>query len=444
MTRLLRIELRRNASLVLLPVIAVLWLIWPIGPHLTQIALWGSRSMDIQGTVIALGPFAAGAGAWTAYREHRHGACDLLATTPRAAATRGLTTLAASAVWAALGYVAPAVVILVITSQQATWGHPLVLPLLDGLLAVTASSALGFACGRLVPGRFTAPLVAVGLLGLLTLGAEAKTGHVAFVGALSPAYPSVSLDASVFFPVQPDLAVLQCAGAIGVTGAALGATVWHAGARRIGLAVATTGVVLVGAAAVLVSSGHRGADNAIMVPALDSVGVRQPLPYTPVCGGTPLRVCVHPAYEVKLAVLASALNRLAAPLADTPGLPHEIDEGPIYLSQVTTTHSGVLEIPPVFIQGDTLGPESTPVNDTTALAFVDAPGEGPAQADDAQRAVALYLIQQAGADAGPEFIPTSPAIRAAAARLAARSPAARHTWLATHIVAVRAGTADLP
>ena len=332
---------------------------------------------------------------------------------------------------------------LVITSQQATWGHPLVLPLLDGLLAVLASSALGFALGRLVPGRFTAPLVAVGLLGLMALGVQ-TTSHVDLVGALSPAYPSVELDVSVFFPVQPDLVVLQCAVAVGVAGAALGATVWHAGVRRIGLAVATTGVVLVGVAVGLVSSGHRDAQNAIVVPALDSVAVQQPLPYTPVCGGTPLRVCVHPAYDAKLSVLATALNRLAAPLVGTPGLPREIDEGPIYLIQDVTTHDGVLEIPPVFIQGDTLGQEATVVNDVIALAMVEAPGERPIQADDVQRAVALYLIHQAGADADPGFVPTTPAISAAVARLAALSPAARHAWLATNISAVRAGTAEMP
>lgn len=441
MTRLLRIELRRNASFVL-PVITALWLIWPIGQYLVPIALWNHRSTTIQGTVIALGPFAAGAAAWTAYREHRHRAGDLLATTPRPAAVRCLTALAASALWAALGYLAGAAVILVITSQQATWGAPLVLPLLDGLLAVVASSALGFACGRLMPGRFTASLVAVGLLGLFAL-ARQTISHVTFVGALSPAYGSVNLNASVFFPLQPDLAVLQCAVSIGVTGAALGATVWHAGARRIGPAVATTGVVLVGAAVGLVSTGHRDADDTIVVPALGSAAVRAPLPYTPVCGGAPLRVCVHPAYDARLSVLATALNRLAAPLAGTSGLPREIDEGPIQYEDITT-HHGVLEIPPIFIQGDTLGPDSTPVNDITALALVEAPGERPAKADDAQRAVALYLIQQAGAHASPEFIPTSPTVRAAAARLSALSPAARHTWLATHIAAVRAGSADLP
>lgn len=437
MTRLLRIELRRNASLVLLPVFTVLWLVWPIGPHLVPIALWGERSTLIQSMVIGLGPFAAGAGAWTAYREHRYGAVDLLATTPRAAATRGLAALAASTLWAVLGYLAAAVVILVITSQQATWGHPLVLPLLDGLLAVLASSALGFACGRVMPGRFTAPLVAVGLLGLFPLAQ-----HFSFIGALSPAIASVGRDTSVFFPVQPDLAVLQCGFAIGVTGAALGATVWHAGARRIGPAVATTGVVLVGVAVGLVSSGYWEGEETFVVPALDSAAVPAPLPYTPVCGGAPLRVCVHPAYEAKLSVLATALNRLAAPLADTPGLPREIDADPILLADVTT-HDGILEIAPVVFQGDTV-PGNLPVFDTAALALVEAPGERPAQADDAQRAVALYLIHQAGANADPFFIPTNPAIRAAAARLSALSPAARHTWLATHIAAVRAGSADLP
>lgn len=443
MTRLLRIELRRNASLVM-PVVAALWLIWPVGPWLVPIALWSDRSTDIQTTAVALGPFAAGVAAWTAYREHRHGAIDLLATTPRSAATRGLIALAASAFLAALGYLAGAVVIVVITSQQATWGHPVVLPLLAGLLAVIASSALGFACGRLMPGRFTAPLVAIGLLGLFTLGQQIMGQHHTFVGALSPAYASITKDDSVFFPTQPDLAVLQCTVAIGLTGAAIGATVWRAGTRRIGLAVAATGVVLVGVAAVLVTSAHRDADETFLVPALDSGAVRTPLPYTPVCGGAPLRVCVHPAYDAGLSVVVTALNRLTAPLVDTPGLPREIDEGLVYLDQGNTTHDGVLEVPTTMMLGRTLGPESAPIDDTTALALVEAPGERLAKADDAQRAVALYLVQQAGADADPFYLPTNPTVRAAAARLSALSPAARHAWLATHITAIRAGKPDLP
>ena len=59
--RLLRIELRRNALLALLPVIALLWLLSPIARHLQPIALWPDRSTDVQSALQALCPFVAGA-----------------------------------------------------------------------------------------------------------------------------------------------------------------------------------------------------------------------------------------------------------------------------------------------------------------------------------------------------------------------------------------------
>jgi len=445
MTRLLRIELRRNASVALLPVVALLWLVSPITRHLAPIALWTDRSADIQSSILALAPFTAGVGAWTAYRERRRGAVDLLATTPRNAAARCLTALAATVLWAVLGYVAGAVAMLAITSGQATWGHPVLLPLLDGLLAVVAAAALGFALGRLLPGRFTAPLVAIGLLGLLALGVQ-TTFDGSFLGALSPAYPSINLAVSVFYPIRTDLVILQIALAIGVLCAAIGVTVGHTGGRRVGVSVATAGVVLVGAAFGLLGTGHRDAQGAIVVPALDSVAVQQPLPFTPVCGGGAVSVCVHPAYAAKLSALDTAVNRLAAPLVGTPGLPVRVQEGPINRIRDVTVRGRppVLVIPPVFIQqGDSLGFETTAVNDIIAISLVDAPGQPPAHAGATQRAVALFLVRQCGIDADPVLLPADPAVRAAADRLAALSPGARHAWFAAHIDDVRANTISL-
>lgn len=445
MTRLLRIELRRNTSFVLLPVVALLWLVSPIARHLEPIALWPDRSVDIQSTALALCPFTAGIGAWTAGRETRRGAVDLLGTTPRTASTRCLVALAATALWAVLGYVVGTILMLVITSGQATWGHPVVLPLVDGLVAVVAAAALGFALGRVLPGRFTAPLVAVGLLGLLALAAQAAFGHV-LLGALSPAYPSINLNVSVFFPIRSDLVLLQILAALGVLIAGVGLTVGHAGARRAGVAVAAAGILVLGAAAGLVTSGHRDAQGAVVVPALDRVAVQRPVAFTPVCGGGPVPVCVHPAYDAKLSVLDTAINRLAAPLVGTPGLPVRVEEGPIYHLQDVTTYGDppVLRIPAAFIQGDTLGAEATSVSDIIALGLVERVGEQPFQATPAQRAIARYLVRQAGADADPVLLPTDSGIRAAADHLAALSPGDRHAWLAAHIAAIRAGAGELP
>ncbi len=446
MIRLLRIELRRNAALAMVPVYAALWLASPIARHLAPIALWPDRSTDIQSTVFALCPVTAGVAAWTADREHRRRATDLLATTSRSAVGRCLAALGATACWAALGYLIGAVVMVAITAHQATWGHVVVLPLLDGLMAVLAAAALGFALGRVLPGRFTAPLAAMGLLGLLVLGVETTTHATAtFFGALSPAFPSINLNLSVFFPIRSGLVILQLATAVGVLCAAIGVIVAHAGGRRAGLAVATAGVLLLAVPVGLAGASHRDAQGAIVVPGLDSVAAQQPLPFTPVCSGGAIPVCVHPAYAAKLSVLDTAINRLASPLLGTPGLPVRVEEGPVSLIQDVTVHGTppVLEIPPVFIQHDTLDEETTVVNDIVALALVGTPGRPPAQASPAQRAVALALVRLAGAEADPRLLPTDAAIRAAADRLGVLTPDALHDWLVAHMASVRAGTINL-
>jgi hypothetical protein len=440
--RLLRIELRHNTLLLLLPVVALLWLSSPIARHLQPMALWPDRSADIQSALQALCPFTAGVAAWTAYRERRRGATDLLTTTPRNAGQRALTALAATTIWAVVGYLAGAAVMLVVTAYQATWGHPVPWPLLIGLLAVITAAAVGFAAGRLVPSRFTAPLTAIGVLGLLALAAE--TGfHHSMYGRLGPLYPAVNLTLSVFYPVRTGLAVVQAMMLGGVLATALALTLLHTGNRRTGLTAVVVGALLAGTSVVLVGTAHEDAQRAVVVPALDHVDVQRPLPYTPVCGTSALPVCVHPAYAATLSVVDKSVNALVRPLLGTPGAPVRASEAPME-TILDVTMRGVppeLAIPPIFVQGETLGPDAVARTYQTvmALALVDRPGTHPRHATDAQRAVALYLLHQAGVRADSFLLPASPAVRAAADRLAAMSGADRHAWLTAHIAEVRAG-----
>jgi hypothetical protein len=443
MIRLVRIELRRNTAVMLLPVVALLWLASPIARHLAPIALWTDRSTDIQSGALAVGPFAAGVAAWMASREHRRGTTELAGTTPLDPGLRAAAMLVATTLWAVLGYVAGGTALLVITSAQATWGHPVLLPLVVGLLAVIVAVAIGFALGHVFPGRFTAPLVAIGLLGLFALGVQ-RGFDGSLYGMLSPVYPSINLTISVFFPVRPDLALLQVLALVGVLAAALGVLASRTSHRRLGIAVVTAGVLLLGGAVGLVGSAHRDPQGAV-VTALDSPAVAAPLPYTPVCSSSAVVVCVHPAYAAKLPVLDDAVNRLAAPLAGTPGLPVRVAEGPIYLFRDirVTGDPPVLVIPPVFIQGNDLGFETVSVTNTLAVALVQGPGQDVQQASAVQRAVALYLLRQAGDPSDSHFVPTDPAVRAAASALVAMPAAERHAWFAAHIAAVRAGTISL-
>jgi hypothetical protein len=92
-----------------------------------------------------------------------------------------------------------------------------------------------------------------------------------------------------------------------------------------------------------------------------------------------------------------------------------------------------------------------------ALALVTPAGTSPAvrschcaaaaATTPAQRAAALYLLDQAHYPASPALIPADPAVTMAARGLAALMPAARHAWLTAHMAALRAGAltiAELP
>ena len=95
------------------------------------------------------------------------------------------------------------------------------------------------------------------------------------------------------------------------------------------------------------------------------------------------------------------------------------------------------------------------VQETLAVTFVNderliPPGTYPGDGVQAQAAVELALLQpfdpQAGQDVGimtPSSDTPSPAVAAAARRFAALLAAARHTWLADHLGALRAGRVTL-
>jgi hypothetical protein len=114
----------------------------------------------------------------------------------------------------------------------------------------------------------------------------------------------------------------------------------------------------------------------------------------------------------------------------------------------------VLELPDDIVQGNSIGPAAfTAVFRTRiALALVTPAGTVPAAEScrcaatattPAQLAVARYLLDQAGYPASPRLIPGDAAVTAAARRLAALAPAARHAWFTTHIAGLRAGSLTL-
>ena len=82
----------------------------------------------------------------------------------------------------------------------------------------------------------------------------------------------------------------------------------------------------------------RLAVNGRVIPALHDAASDRPVPYTPVCSGGIVPVCVHPAYRGYLADVTAALRPLLGQLAGLPGAPvRVIPAASSYLDQ-TTTH----------------------------------------------------------------------------------------------------------
>jgi hypothetical protein len=461
MRRLLRIEARRNALPPLLPVCLVLLWLTPIAQHLEPVALWNDRSADLQGAVRMIGPFAAGTAAWMASREHRRNMTDLLASTPRSPWRRWMATWTATCGWAVLFYAAFGAVFFSITAVQATWGHLVIWPVLSGLTSLIACSTIGFAAGRLVPSRVTTPLTAVGVFFAMTAGMEDAL-HGGALGRLSPIYPSISLQSSVFYAIRPGLTYLQISCYLGVAVVAFGLITFrsHAGSptiRRAGTALTAGGLALATAAFGLASTSHRDGQG-VIVPALDDAATDRAISYTPVCTHSPLQVCMHPAYAHanELTTFDTTINKIAAPLIGTPGLPVRAEQLPGEDAGNPGSLVGgdppVLHLPHFIIHGHTIQPPDFAAAFRTriALALVIPAGTAPAvtschcsaadATSPAQRAVALYMLRQAGYTPSTGLIPNDTAATTAAQRLATLTPTARTTWFTSHIAALRVGT----
>ncbi len=132
--------------------------------------VWTMRASVIYGLLFTFGALAGGLAAWAGAREGRRKTADLLATTPRAAWSRLSVALAGTLCWLLLAFLAGVAVLYVQTALQATWGGPPLWPVLVGTVGVTMSTVIGFTCGTVFPGRFTAPLVALGLAVLFEIG----------------------------------------------------------------------------------------------------------------------------------------------------------------------------------------------------------------------------------------------------------------------------------
>ena len=487
--RALRLEFKRNAVPYVLPLLAAVFYLNAVRTADGFPPVWTLRASTITDQMLfEFTAFAGGLAAWAGSRDGRRKTVDLVAATPRPAWARQGIALAGSLGWLLLAYLAGVAVLYIQTALQATWGGPPLWPVFVGAVGVTAVAMIGFTCGVFFPGRFTAPLVAIGVLVLYLTGfreALGITGSSGTAALLSPATSPPGVDAGVYYHVPPDLPITQvmfmggiAVGLFGVLGLApefrLLASARSLGSLRAALAP-SDGWPLRGVAVILVASGVAASWAAFAlagtakpdpvggweIPALHSAASDQPVPAAQDCTSPPaFQVCVHPAFGFYLDDLAAALDPVAAQIAGLPGAPVGAREVPS-LSGGQDVQSGIAGNPAEFeftaehvgtMFGQFLGNGRDPVGwrEGFQQGLLDAFLTGrPPQAG--QVPIPLGPAQQAVEDAlltavrSQPFSPsvTSAGVSAAAQRFAALSASARHAWLAANLAALRAGTITL-
>jgi len=452
-TSVLRLEARRNITPLLLPVMALLLWFSPYGRSLGDLALWARRSSALQESLLGIAPFMAGVAAWTASRDGRGQTLDLLATTPRGSWRRGLYGWAATTLWGLLFYALAAALLFGLTAREATWGGPSWWAVAVGAVTIVTFSAAGHALGVLFPGRFVAPLTAVGSFLAIVVGAVVKTQNNPY-GLVTPVGTSIDPDRAMFYKTGPAEDIVQLLFLTGVTAVAIGVLALPAAAggrwvRRTGTALTAAGIAtamaalwLAGGAKVNVNEGR------IFIPHLQSTPADQEISYTPVCDRSPIPACVHPAYRRTLGQVAAALRPVTVQLAGLPGAPQRID---LRLNGPSTPVGGappVLYLEPPLDAADAgepiRGGDAQQLRSFLVTDVVTAPGSEPTAA---QQAVMLGVLAVAGDPMDTAVLPTrgepDASVTAAARRFAAAPAAERRQWLGAHLGALRAGRLTL-
>ena len=471
--RLLRLELRRNAMIWMLPLIAVLfWLdayhkSGLIGPDYLGVILQHHVFLDIA-------PFTAGAAAWMGSREDRRRTADLVAVTARPRWTGRLATWAATAGWAIVAFTGCVAVLYKSTAGEIGWGVAQWWWVAVCGTGVLMCSALGFAAGSLFPSRFTAPLTAAAVF--IAVPATFSGGYDASSGYALISPVNAPLQPGVFYAYLPDLSIDQVLFLVGLTIALLGALGLPAvnGARWLrGTAAGITALGLVAAATAFGLAGTaRMGTYGVDIPALHDAAADRPIPYTPVCTGGAIPICLHPGYQATSSDVTAALGPLFAETAGLPGAPVRVDQVATPISpQVAYLNASVggspteLRLPLYWSATDTpptadfisqIQVEAGPVIVDSVIDPAVADSDA-IRGDATQQAVEVALLEAAGMPlvapnsaaalagwpptiTGPK--PGSP-VYVAAKRFAALPATARHAWLVANLTALRAGRITL-
>jgi hypothetical protein len=488
--RLLRLELRRNVMLWIAPLPAALFYLTAYRSAVALPPLWSERLGIAQpDALLAFAPFVAGAAAWMGSREGRTGMTDLVAVSARPRFTGQLATWAATTSWAVTVYLACMGVLYGVTAHQATWGAPTWWPLAVGTAAIGALCALGFVAGAFFPSPFTTPLAAITALLVFEVPfrVQIKAGRTTSMILPTTNLHLPPLSAGIFYPVAPDLYIVQTiflvglvAGALGVLGLRASAgTIWS----RCGVAVlAGAGIVAVTVAVGLVGDARIRPSGA-QIPSIRNVTYDKPIAYTPVCSHAAVPVCLHPALKSYLPDMTAALAPLLDQVAGLPGAPVRVEQIADWQLAPLAPASRIVLGPNEVVGDSTLGGKppvlrfflgalpgiyglsTAAFTEQLRLAFAQAvtAGDTGGVVTPAQRAVAAALMRAAGVHVAagapvggvpgggpPPNGPGAPVqtglpapVHVAAVQFANLPASTRHAWLATHLAALRAGRVTL-
>jgi hypothetical protein len=488
--RLLRLELRHNAMLWMLPVVFALFWLTTYRKTMAMPPLWNLRAASMQsGAILDFITPVVGAAAWMGSREARRHTSELMRITAWPRWAQMLATWAATTCWALVGYLVCLAIVYGMTAHQASWGGPLWWPAAVVAASLPALSALGFAAGALLPSRFTAPLAAIAAFFVLALSTELIVGSQSY-WQISPVVTGpwdIGPDAGVatFYPYLPDLAIAQVMLPAGLTMALLASLALSRGSggrrlRAAAAAVTAAGLVVAGTAVALAGTGKLDTHGMIAIPALHDAASDRPIRFTPACSHTAIPVCLNPAYASYLPVTVTALEPVLREIAGLPGAPVRISQAAATYGQGTGNSVSIGLAgpamngrPPVLrllLPSQLPGPAMTTselaaqIRSTAGPEIVSSIVGAGRSPSPAQQAVAAALVRAPGllrpgshprstpsasrerdalSPPASGLAPGSPAY-AAAQRFAALAPSARHAWLVQHLTALRAGRITLP
>lgn len=318
--RMLRLDARRTAVFVAVPVLVLLGIAAAWRTLLPGVAYWDNAVASLGASVRLLGPAVAALGAWVSARDRR---LDYLrGLTTRSPAVGPLLDLLLVTTVALFAYVIVGAVVLAQTAlgDQAGRLHPL--GLLAGAATLTLHVVVGFLAGRLVDGepwarrpdrwRRAAPILLVVLV--TAAGTWLWTALRADGSWWSLLPPATTDGVELYAGVRPGLFADQTLWSLGLVTALVLSYVWALDRRSV-LAIPVIAGLAISTVATAQIQSYGGTAAA-------------PTPAGRVCRHWPLTVCVHPAVRAALPDLEAAITPLAARLTGTPAQFNDVEQRP--------------------------------------------------------------------------------------------------------------------